>query len=120
MPILLQCEHKPGDGHADFLFFCPGCKCGHGVWTTNRNGVGANWTFNGNMEKPTFSPSILIRSHMWTPPVTPENMAEWDKAPWPQTKVETVCHSFVRDGMIQFLGDCTHELKGQTVPLPDF
>jgi len=29
------------------------------------------------------------------------------------------CHSFVRDGRIEFLSDCTHALKGQTVDLPD-
>lgn len=29
-----------------------------------------------------------------------------------------VCHSFVRAGRIEFLGDCTHALAGQTVPLP--
>jgi hypothetical protein len=28
------------------------------------------------------------------------------------------CHSFVTDGRIQFLGDCTHHPVGQTVPLP--
>ncbi len=30
---------------------------------------------------------------------------------------DEVCHSFVTDGQIQFLGDCTHKLAGQTVPL---
>ena len=30
-----------------------------------------------------------------------------------------VCHSFVTDGRIQFLGDCTHDLAGHTVELPD-
>ena len=30
-----------------------------------------------------------------------------------------VCHSFVREGKIEFLGDCTHALKGQTVDLND-
>ena len=29
------------------------------------------------------------------------------------------CHSFVTDGRIQFLSDCTHALAGQTVDLPD-
>lgn len=31
-----------------------------------------------------------------------------------------VCHSFVKNGTIQFLGDCTHKLVNQTVPLPDW
>lgn len=30
-----------------------------------------------------------------------------------------VCHSFVTDGKIQFLGDCTHNLVGQIVELPE-
>lgn len=30
-----------------------------------------------------------------------------------------VCHCFVRNGMIEFLSDCTHALAGQTVPVPD-
>ena len=29
------------------------------------------------------------------------------------------CHSFIKDGQIQFLGDCTHSLAGQTVALPN-
>jgi hypothetical protein len=29
-----------------------------------------------------------------------------------------ICHTFIKAGMIEFLGDCTHKLKGQTVPLP--
>lgn len=30
-----------------------------------------------------------------------------------------VCHSFVRDGRIEFLSDCTHALAGQTVELSE-
>lgn len=29
------------------------------------------------------------------------------------------CHSFVRNGMIEFLKDSEHHLAGKTVPLPD-
>lgn len=29
-----------------------------------------------------------------------------------------ICHSFVVDGQMQMLGDCTHALAGQTVPIP--
>jgi hypothetical protein len=32
---------------------------------------------------------------------------------------KTLCHYFIRDGKIEFCGDCPHELAGQTVPLPD-
>jgi hypothetical protein len=52
------------------------------------------WDFNGNLESPTLSPSILTRYN------------------------DLVCHSFMRDGKMEFLSDCTHELAGQTVPIP--
>lgn len=29
-----------------------------------------------------------------------------------------ICHSFVADGKIRFLGDCTHHLNKTTVELP--
>ena len=51
-----------------------------------------DWSFNDDMVKPTVSPSILTRTSI-------------------------LCHSFVRDGNIQFLTDCEHELAGETVAL---
>jgi hypothetical protein len=30
------------------------------------------------------------------------------------------CHSFVKDGKIQFMFDSGHALKGQTVDIPDW
>ncbi|CAN7331018.1 DUF6527 family protein [Variovorax sp. LjRoot84] len=103
-------------------FECPGCGYSHtlptqetppGVTTAPR------WTFNGDYDRPTLTPSILSRAETWTPPVTPENLDEWKRAPWPQAKVAGICHSFVTDGRIQFLGDCTHALAGQTVELEE-
>lgn len=63
-----------------------------------RHGTG-NWTWNGSMDEPTVKPSILTKGR--------------------DEKGEHVCHSFVNDGRVQFLGDCTHELAGQTVDLLD-
>jgi hypothetical protein len=99
------------------FFQCPGCKKTHGFRVTTARD---NWSYNGNAVAPTFSPSLLVESHAWVPPVTPENLVEWKRSPWTQARVETICHSFVTDGMIQFLSDCTHALAGQTVPLPDW
>lgn len=75
---------------ANYVFFCPGCNCAHGFSA----GVGA-WMWNGDFDKPTISPSILALG-------------------------TRRCHSFVRDGKIQFLGDCEHNLKNQTVELPEW
>jgi hypothetical protein len=88
-------------GTIGYMFLCPGCKLYHAVYVLpHRNNIGAGWEFNGDMNKPTFRPSILTR------------MADGEGNP-------IVCHSFVTDGQIQFLNDCTHELAGQTVELPD-
>lgn len=57
----------------------------------------ANWSWNGNTEKPTLHPSILTT--------------------YRHGETTHRCHSFVNDGVIQFLSDCTHELVGQSVEL---
>lgn len=92
MPKFARIEPEH-DGEESYLFHCPGCECAH--WVRVR-GEKPCWQWNGNAEKPTVSPSIRVRTG------------------------ETICHSFVTDGKIQFLGDCTHKLKGQTVEIPDF
>lgn len=95
-----------------WMIFCPACKSGHQF--------DQRWTFNGDEQRPTFRASMLVRWTTAEPPVTPENLAEYQRAPWPQQKVEKVCHSFVTDGKIEFLADCTHALASQTVPLEPF
>lgn len=89
---------KTEDNHLHF--YCPGCKVGHEV--------NEKWNFNGDFEKPTITPSILV-TYRANANAT-EEFKEWQK--------ERICHSFVADGKIQFLGDCTHELKNQTIELP--
>ena len=86
----------------------------------------SRWTFDGNMDKPTFSPSLLV-GPWWRVP----HDFDRDKAPKDENgdllrgsdgihilgAFEARCHSFVRSGMIEFLSDCTHELAGKTVPM---
>ncbi|WP_375261872.1 DUF6527 family protein [Palleronia sp.] len=82
-------------------FRCPGCKSMHCVIV---EGTGRpRWSYNGDADAPTFSPSIHV------------------SAPDPDApRVELArCHSFVREGQIRFLADSTHNLAGQTVELPD-
>lgn len=110
------CRHtEPGDSIG---FRCPGCGEVHVVPVKGPKA----WTWNGSLEKPTLSPSLLVRSGHYVP-------GQGGKACWctynathpdePAPFQCTVCHSFVRDGRIQFLSDCTHSLAGQTVELPD-
>jgi hypothetical protein len=111
-PIALECMDNDGVTHRGWMIFCPACKSGHMF--------DERWTFNGDVHKPTFRASMMVRSTRHEPPITAENFAEWKRAPWPQHDVKTVCHSYVTDGQIQYLGDCTHELAGKTVPLEPF
>ena len=53
------------------------------------------WSWNGNTEKPTLKPSIRSKSG------------------------DTICHTFVNDGMVRFLDDCSHEFADQTLELLD-
>ncbi len=55
------------------------------------------WAWNGDTEKPTLSPSILTRGE--------------------DADGKHVCHSFVREGKVEFLSDCSHEFAGQTLDL---
>lgn len=98
------------DGKA--LFWCPGCECYHGP----RVSGDGSWEWNGDREKPTFSPSILVRWTRSPSDADIDKMLAGDVVK-PQ---DVVCHSFVRDGMIEFLSDCTHTLAGKTVPLADY
>jgi hypothetical protein len=74
------------------------------------------WLWNGSKEKPTFTPSILAR-YKHPKGYSNENPAPTD---FSGEYVDEVCHSFITDGRIQFLNDCTHALAGQTVDLPDW
>lgn len=79
------------------------------------------WTFNGDYDRPIFSPSVLVRTGHFVP--GHENGLCWctyaKEHPDDGFKC-SICHSFVRYGQIQFLNDCTHALAGQTVPLKPF
>ncbi len=79
-----------------FMFWCPGCKGNHMVTIEGPNEGGAKWIFTGDVLSPTIRPSIRVNYG------------------------HKVCHSYVTAGTIQFLDDCFHTLKGQTVDLPDY
>jgi len=81
-----------------FSFHCQGCGSAHYI-QTNRDFTPC-WDFNGDIENPTVNPSIKVESS--------------------RAGVPTICHSFIKDGKIQYLNDCTHHLAGKTVELPEF
>lgn len=77
--------------HRVYLFWCPGCGRSH-PYDVPR------WNFNGSMDKPSFTPSLLVNPH----------------------EQANRCHLYVTDGKIQYLSDCFHGLAGQTVEMSDW
>lgn len=87
-------------GHITFK--CPACNSIHQIYVDVGINTQANtpkWGWNRSEESPTFTPSILVTCDLPTG--------------------ETRCHSFVNDGKIKYLDDCTHDMKGTEVELPD-
>jgi len=99
------------------LFWCPGCDEAHQIRVReDGQNTGGAWGFNGNYDRPTFSPSVKVSGKRRITDEEYDRIIAGEKLDIP----DMVCHSFVRDGQIQFLADSTHALAGQTVPLPAF
>lgn len=78
-------------------FHCPGCDHPHAyrIKASPTPPHEPVWEFNGDVDKPTFSPSLL------------------------NTSPEARCHLYVTGGTIKFLDDCHHELAGKIVEMED-
>ncbi len=96
---MAKVRKREEEGWYHFEFNCPGCGYSHGFYVNREGYSGPKWDFNGNLEKPTVAPSIRMSTYYADKP--------------------HVCHLYIKDGMIQFLSDCTHMLAGQTVELPE-
>lgn len=62
----------------------------------SRSGTGC-WSWNGSLDTPTIKPSILTKTYI--------------------ADVDIICHTWINDGKVIFLDDCSHELAGQTLDL---
>lgn len=105
-----RCLNADGSEYG-ISFACPGCGDEHVVPTT---GLSA-WGYNGSLERPTLTPSVLVRAGHHAPHWKPGDEC-WCGKDYAFSCY--VCHSFVTEGRIQFCGDSTHALAGQTVDLP--
>lgn len=90
--VMIEAEIPSVSTWRKLMWRCPGCRDVHAVGVGGDSASGMGWTWNGSMTAPTFSPSILKSGG-----------------------AGPTCHSFVRDGMVEFLADCGHELAGQSV-----
>lgn len=108
-------------GCSNFMFFCPGCGERHDMPLNPAEHP--RWEWNGSVERPTLTPSLLIRSGHYVPGHEGDDCwctynAEHPDAPAPFSCY--TCHSYITEGRIQFLADSTHALAGQIVDLPEW
>lgn len=82
-----------------YYFYCPACDERHGYTVIDGDEAEGKigWAFDGNLETPTFSPSLQL--------LTAER--------------KTTCHLHVRAGMIEYCGDAPHAMAGERVPMVD-
>ena len=87
------------------FFYCPGCKLTHLV-RVDRQGK-PNWVWNNEPKKPTLSPSVVVR---FTKPARELGLGK-------NSGTQEKCHSYIQDGRILYLADCTHELAGKRMDM---
>ena len=119
MAKLMIVENDPGR----LMFQCPACGNCHAFFVGT--GPGPRWQWNGSMDTPTFTPSLLVQGTEMTAQGKADYEA-WCKggyqkpSPVKFDSSPTRCHSYVTDGKIQFLADCSHAMAGKTVDIPEW
>jgi hypothetical protein len=99
---------EPGeDGKVSYWMWCPACD--------DAVRISSDWEWDGNLDAPTFSPSISVTGVQWDTSFKFHKPSH-EKIPAGGT---IVCHSFLRNGVWEFLEDCTHTMAGQHVPMVD-
>lgn len=88
------------------IFMCPACNVAHIFAVDLPSGNG--WTFNDDYAAPTCAPSLAIRR-----PVVKGGKVS-------KGQHQTLCHLFLREGVIDYCNDCPHPLAGERVALPFF
>lgn len=81
-------------------YMCPGCDTWHHIPVKVNSKRPHHWNWDGDILHPTVSPSV---KHTWE---------------WGEERVTRICHYFIREGQIEYCGDCTHSMANKKMPLP--
>ena len=105
---IVRREFKSDGKHiAAYFVYCPACKKAHRFIVENEQDPSQVWTFDGDIVYPNFNPSLLVESPQWD-----KENERWGPP--------DICHSYMRNGVWHFLGDCTHAMASHNHPLIDF
>ncbi len=88
--------------------WCSGCLTIHPIHVvTEANGLRMHhckWDFNGDLDRPTFTPSLLVYGHKRDDGST----------------INPRCHSFITNGKWNYCPDCEHGLAGKVVDMEEW
>jgi len=93
---------QPEQTWQTLVMWCPACDHMVSLSVSKPADSDVYWEWDGDLEAPTLSPSIMTRTG---------------------PGMDHVCHSFLRAGIWEYLPDCTHRMANQNVPmvpLPDW
>lgn len=109
---MAKLQHSQGNR---LEFWCSGC--------VELHFINDSWKWNGDTERPVVEPSILVSGLQVVRDEEGRWTGEYVKGDNGQP-MSRICHSHVgtqgaSPGEIRYLNDCTHALKGLTVPMSD-
>lgn len=98
-----QVSAKLRRAEGGYIHFCPGCQ--------ERHRLPDGWEFNGDLDRPSFSPSFLHMGKRFE--------AYDDRGVGIGPEMTRICHYILTDGLLRYQPDSWHDLAGATVALPD-
>lgn len=148
-------DDSPHPLYREVIVWCPGCDQRHHFtveildpeYRRPNGSPEPVWQWDGNLEQPTFSPSMLaystvhlcegehepvvcedpdncgekghliLNAERGGPTPEPEDRVLGHNTPHTREPAWGNCHSFLRAGVWEFLSDCSHSMAGQNVPM---
>lgn len=87
-------------GSTGYFHWCPACEMMHPL-PDGKDSPGGGWQFNGNVDRPTFTPSFKQTYVHWTGGIAEDGRGLGEKQ-------DRVCHYIITNGLIQFCSDSWH------------
>lgn len=88
------------EGVEAYSHWCTACQECHTFYIQDQGPE--KWSFNGNVDRPTFSPSMKLY-----------------RIGKKKDEERTLCHYILTDGVMNYCNDSPHAFAGKSVPLED-
>lgn len=91
-----------------YTHWCPACLEMHPLPDS--------WDFNGDVDCPTFTPSFKHEGVVTEKDENGNWTGEWVRDS-DGNPIKFICHYILTDGILNFCGDCSHDMKNLSVPM---